>query len=457
MTGTHAKRHDINDEKNHIKNDLDINGNFSVLPGNKLILGKGASYEQWSQMYWDDTEHRFFFNHSIESSGSLLLGGEATIFGGPLANDSITIKPSRIAGSTPYINMEGTVSMNLILNDGSSEHIAVINNAYSPTTFFKVDKDGMDINVPITSGLTVNGLLSTNSLAVEPNEYLYFDYPTISRWIRWNTTSSYFEFDGDIYTNGKYIGDGSGLTNVTADSLMISPNEWLYFDYSTNSIGLRYDSSQSWLESNHLFHTPAEDIGDTSGNHVYITKDGINLYGSARKYGSMFKSGYDISGNSATYNGVSCNASSAAIVSDKWTVRTFTDGSGWGGSAEAAIVNFVIPTTYEAGENLKVVIDFMSNSTSGDVAYGVGLLTVGTDGQYDGTETYQTGTVSIPTTALKSKKLILDFNGSGINPGDKVTIIIYRNGPDSSDTVSGDVYVVFVGMKYPKNKLGEDI
>jgi len=59
-------------------------------------------------------------------------------------------------------------------------------------------------------------LLSTNSISIEPDEFYFYDSTTNSKWSSWNSTSKRFEFNDDLYSSNYLLaGEGVGLLDDT--------------------------------------------------------------------------------------------------------------------------------------------------------------------------------------------------------------------------------------------------
>lgn len=135
---THPRKHSINSDIDHTKERLDMNGPITLLPGDSINFGRGDPYEVNAWIMWDSPNVRFKIGHSVEIMGGLLLGGEATIVGGSLANDSVTIRPSRTV-NTPAFTFEGESYASFLLDPNKSEYISIVDTAYNPTTFFRFE------------------------------------------------------------------------------------------------------------------------------------------------------------------------------------------------------------------------------------------------------------------------------------------------------------------------------
>jgi len=112
--------------------------------------------------------------------------------------------------------------------------------------------------------------LTVNSLEID-------DYLDVSGDATFGSTVNVSEWiwaDGNITTQNYFVGDGSYLTNVIADLFNISANEWLWFNYPSNSEGIMWNSSApSRFEVSDDIHTSGEIYVD-DGNYVYLNTAG---------------------------------------------------------------------------------------------------------------------------------------------------------------------------------------
>jgi hypothetical protein len=371
MVVSHAKKHDINDAGNHIKNDLDLNGNFSLLPDKTITLGRGSAYESQSFLKYSSTDSIFQFGRSLELFGNLYLGGEASIKGGVLSNDSLTLQPSRTA-ETPRFTFEGETDAGFIVNENANEEVYIKDNAYTTKTFFNFKH--------------------SNNTSITPHKF------TIGNDI--NTTN--------IYLNG-YI--------------------------------------QSII-THELFS------GDNTSDYLHIGTDGqITLYGNARQERELHHDAYNLKGNSATYNGTSCDATDTGVINNFYYAQLLTDSGGFGGNPEAFITNFTIPQDFdESTTEITIKIHYTSSATSGNAVVYTGIKPAGTN--YSGTETYIKKTIPAPTTAYNRATYEYDFTGLSLSRGDEIGVVVYRDYDDASDTMSADAMVTGVSLVYVANQIG---
>jgi hypothetical protein len=94
----------------------------------------------------------------------------------------------------------------------------------------------------------------------------------LPKTLRYNTTSARFEFNDNVYAP-HFIGDGSGITNITADDLDIDDDEWLYLD-TADTRGIRWNSSGNNIELNQRLYVPnmisANSVTAQNGYYNYL-------------------------------------------------------------------------------------------------------------------------------------------------------------------------------------------
>lgn len=253
---------------------------------------------------------------------------------------------------------------------------------------------------------TKNLELEAIELELDDDQSIYFD-TTNTKTLSWNSTNARFEFNDDVNITG----------NIEADT---------------------------------------GHIGDAT-NYTEIQTDGsIVLHGTARKYKEVQTYAYNIYGSAATYNGVSCQAAGTVILDNKFISKSFDSGAS-AGTAEAAIASFKLPEDYDAGTDIKVNIAWTSVETTGNVIFGIGLLAVGDGEQFNGTETYQIGTEAAPTTSYQKVSTEVTFSGTGMEAGDDVSIIVYRDADNANDTMAGDALMTTLSLKYISNTHGGNL
>ena len=471
------------------------------------------------KLTYDNSKTAFFMNSNLKLGGTNLhMNGESTIYGGDISSDSLTLVGSS-SDNYPRLAMEGNSTVVVMLQDGSSEDFRVTDSAFTPNVLFKVEEDGdvgIKKNLDVGGTLTINSvgtqsLMGNGLLRIKPsstNIYPFLDIKSsgYGTWVLEDNTSQYFsiqdsklsptvlfavqedgdggiehDFDvgNDLTVNGVIYGNGSGITDIgssywnrsgttlhpltSGDDVGIGADDVINLNYGGVAKTITYSSANTEIELNDDTDITGEMSSDSafigdSSNYLDVSTTGeIELHGGARKYRQIDTYAYNIYGNAATYNGVSCDAAAGAVFSDTWVVKTFDDCSGIGNNPDAAIATLKMPLDYEDGTNYSIDVHWTASSTSGNIVVGVGVLPVGQGENYAATETYQTATVSAPSTANYEQEKIFEFSGTGVQADDDVAIVLYRDCDDGSDTMSGDAFVMTISLKYISNKWGEDI
>lgn len=451
----HSKKHDINDEQNHIKNDLDINGNFTLLSGNEINFARDTSYSPNSYIKWDNSNIRFLVGHTVEIDGSLLLAGEATIVGGPLSNDSLTIRGSRVS-PYPRLDIEGNETLSFILEYGSGQKFIIQDSSLTTSTYMRIT-EGADVEFP-TGNLIANGAMSSSGLYMPSDSLLSFNTTNDTAYIYHDSIDSklYIVNDtaaGDIYAyaDGNITFDGGAATSRVDSLLPIQTNSNEIFGTTAETEWLKWNTTTSRWEFEGNLKAPSERIGTDTDYSEFGTDGSLTFAGTARKWKQIDTYGYNMYGVSGTYNGVVCSGAGSTLLNGVWYMKSFDQTT-----EEAAIVTLKVPIDYEDGTDIKIVFHWTTGATTGDVAFGVGILPVGVGDDYTGTVTYLTGTDTAPTVAYTMKEVELTFTGTGIQAGDDVSIVFYRDAANAADTIAADALVSTISLKYISNKMGAD-
>ena len=443
--------------------------NDYYLNDNKKIFFNTAASRYFR---YDLANNRFEMNNNLGIGGTrLYMNGESAIYGGTLAMDSITLYGSTIQGS-PAVAVEAGAWIANVLKTGSTEKFKVQDNSPTPTTLFQVEADG---DAGVLKDLSVGGVIYGNGsgitdLDVTPDraadQWLFFNTPTKTKGIRYQSSNGVMEVGnntdmlfqdgyGTVYGTG---GDAAIYYDATASEF------WIDATNTGDDLMLHSDVDiELGTKSGDINVIPgtgkSTTIGDGGTSDYAEFSDGgeITLYGDARKYRQIDTYAYNIYGNAATYNGISCDAAAGAVLSDTWVVKTFDDCSGFGNNPDAAIATLKIPLDYEDGTNFSVDIHWTAASTAGNIVVGVGVLPVGQGENYAASETYKTATLSAPSTANYEQEKVFEFSGTGVQADDDVALVLYRDCNDGSDTMTGDALVTTISLRYQSNKWGEDI
>jgi hypothetical protein len=90
----------------------------------------------------------------------------------------------------------------------------------------------------------------------------------------------------------------------------------------------------------------------------------------------------------------------------------------------------------------------------------IGLQSVDDGDNFEGdsgTIEYVDDTFTAPGTAFNRTTLNYTFSGTTFSANDDIGVVIYRETTDPGDTLTGDVFVSSIKIKYISNKRGEDI
>lgn len=142
---SHAKKHGLNSDNDHIKDKLEIDGTgitddtvLSIPNNTRFNFAKGSVYDDHTFMQWVDSKLWLEIGHCVKIDGSLNLQGEASIIGGELSNDSLTFYPNQDR-DTPYFTFEGQTSALFFLNTKRSEYYGVLTQEYTPKDLFRIN------------------------------------------------------------------------------------------------------------------------------------------------------------------------------------------------------------------------------------------------------------------------------------------------------------------------------
>lgn len=294
---SHPRKHDINSDTDHIKNNLDLNGNLSLLPGNYINFNAGGTSPY--TLYWNAANMRFYMSHTLELGGSLLMEGESTIRGGTLANDSLTLYPSRVS-NTPAFTFEGQSYAGFIVDPNKTEQIWIKDNAYTPTTFFSFNHSAD------TSTTTHKFYIGTN--AGETDIYLngYIDQVITHNFYCGDNSSDYIYIGADGTIN--LYGKARQTRQITHTAEQLPGNSATYNGVSCSAAG------DSVINDFYAAKTLNGGTGWSGGAEAFITTftlpddydntEGITLtigYTSDTTSGSAFI-GMGVTVGSSTYN-----------------------------------------------------------------------------------------------------------------------------------------------------------
>lgn len=414
---------------------------------------------------------RVIVDKNLELEGTeLYMGGESTIYGGPIGSDSITLQGSTV-DNTPKLAIEGGSHIVGLLLDGSSEIFKIQDTAFTPNILFQVDEDG---DAHINKDLYAGGILYGNGSGLTnvggspdraTDEWLYFDTPTNSKGIRYESANSAFRVGN--YTDMLFDDDYGVAFGDDYDTVMYydSAGSELVIDATnavTDDVGIYAGNDIVLNPGDNIVLTPGTGdntiIGDGgTTDYVEVADNGsITLYGNARVKKFLEYYPYNIGGISGTYNGVSCAASGLASLNGMY-FKSYDDGQG-AGQCEASNLQFVLPSDYEDGTNITITFAWTVGGTTGNVVWGAGYADVtNTDTFSPQTYTWMSSTEAVAGTAWERQDKSFEFDGTGLASRDILSIVVYRDADNGADTYSGDAYINAAGFEYTANVLGSTI
>ena len=205
-----------------------------------------------------------------------------------------------------------------------------------------------------------------------------------------------------------------------------------------------------WTSSAYLGNYLAND-------YTHFKADGsLIMSGAARKYRTVHKYAYDIIGIADTYNGIIFDASALFSIGTPATfiTRGFRSGNN---QEDAVLTNLAVPLDYEDGTDVYLTIDWTSNATTGSAFYGIGYLFVGIGDDVTASHTFITGVASAPAISFDLESITLTIPGTGIETGDDVSIVMYRDPDNVNDDMLDLAHVTGIRLKYVSNKIGGDL
>jgi len=349
-----------------------------------------------------------------------------------------------------YVSISGdTMIGSLIINESTGYALEVNGNTImrgdlfvsgTTTTIYTQNMNVKDNIIMVNSGETGAGISAPSKAAGIGVD-------------RGSETDFYFLFDDtrDLFVVGSMTGEtlGDVATLQAVATRENTPNDTSIAFW--NDADNRFDTSDKlYWDGNELNVT-----GDFKVTRYSEFGDTISYIGDARKYKSIFKTGYDMYGNSGTYNGTGCGAAGTSLISSMYIVKSFDDVV-----EEAVVCTLSLPTDYEAGTQLRVELSVCTTSTSGGADMVVGLQSVSDGDGFDGitgTLEYVDGLFTAPGTAFEKDTIDYVFSGTTFDVGDDVGVVIYRETTNPGDTLTGDMFVSSIKLKYISNNRGENI
>ena len=153
---------------------------------------------------------------------------------------------------------------------------------------------------------------------------------------------------------------------------------------------------------------------------------------------------YNIFSDAGTINGLTCTASTSAVLSDR---RQFKSLSSANNANNVVQIVFNLPPEYVAGRDIVVRFCFTYLSWTGwAIRWGVGITQASNGWNPYGWDTYATFQETTRTapvhTGYDVEHIDTVFSGTWYAPGDQISLIIYRNTTTGNpDTLATTVYL----------------
>lgn len=141
-----------------------------------------------------------------------------------------------------------------------------------------------------------------------------------------------------------------------------------------------------------------------------------------------------------TWNGIAgIGAPGATVLFQRHRFNAF---AGNGTTKEGVFMNFVLPTNYTAGNNIKITAITTSNVAGGNYVFTIGVAQPTAGGAFS--DDTDSEFVENTTATALGWNFVADtyvFDGTNMSPGDPISIMIYRDAANAGDTENGDVYM----------------
>jgi hypothetical protein len=150
---------------------------------------------------------------------------------------------------------------------------------------------------------------------------------------------------------------------------------------------------------------------------------------------------FDFVGASGTWNGNAIGAVGSTEYDDRWRVVSFAGT----GQPDGFYINFRLSSEYTAGTDIRVEFDFATlvGSGGGNAHFGVGLCepeTVNNSFGSEATTTYITQDIAVqPGDRIATYSAV--FSGTNLEPGDQLSIMVYRDPGNVGNTNNETLYV----------------
>jgi len=304
-----------------------------------------------------------------------------------------------------------------------------------------------------------DGATDYRTIFLEPvrmtdDNYLYLSTAEDS-WIRFNSGGHIeIECPDELQVTGdSYFDSTINLLNTGTGALRFYGTGTYDKTLVYNLGSTRFDFNDDLYVTGAFNATGIVTTGDGgTTNYSQFAADGtLSMTGTARVTKLIHKYAYNQWGEAGTFNTVVCAASNASVLGDKWYFKRYHQTND-----QATCMNFRLPLDYEDGTDITVNIFWTSNTTTGNVVWQCGLLSIGATESYAQAHTFDSAqTIVAPGTGWDSKEMQFSFTETGFVAGDEVAVVVFREAGNGSDTMAGAAYTSTVSLEYTSNKLGE--
>lgn len=215
-------------------------------------------------------------------------------------------------------------------------------------------------------------------------------------------------------------------------------------------IAMKINRASGAIEFNNAYEFP---IADGNPGEALITDGAGNLSFQPVSGGGVEKKidtfyAYDMSaaaagGGTYTWNGTAVGASAITTLNERYRLQIFSGV----GQADGCFVNSILPSYYVTNANIRIDLAHTVNGAGGDYKIFVGLVKPNGANYGDNTSTLWQSAVITAAAGFPQNQSSFNFSGIGLNAGESIGILIYRDPGDAQDTFTGDIYINSVNVE----------
>lgn len=252
MVVYHHKKHDINDSKDHVRNELELN-DYLMLQENKYLWYGGNNFlapsnmDDWSDSLtnWTGSGLSLDSSDKIEGSNSIIVNATGTQTYKYTYSSAVDLTDAGVLHWwAKRVSKNATINYIRFYTDATNYYEITPNTSYGFTDWYETAFNKTDftaVGSPDWSNIAYFELNQTNGV---PAGIVKWDkiYWSASRGWVGNANVDVTTLSGNLsitgYTAGTFIGDGSNLTDVTPD---MQDNQWFYMNTADNK-GIQWNS-----------------------------------------------------------------------------------------------------------------------------------------------------------------------------------------------------------------------